>query len=133
MIINKKRSLTTREFKEIMEHTRAGYQILSSIRFPWSEIPLMAKSHHEKLDGQGYPDGLKGDQISLGAKIICLADAFDAMTSSRPYRKGLGLEAARAEISRCAGTQFDPHVVDALAAIGQAGLEAIARLETRPL
>jgi len=112
-IINKKKHLTTKEFTEIMEHTRAGYQILSTIRFPWSDVPLMAKSHHEKLDGKGYPDGLKGDQISLGAKIICLADAFDAMTSQRPYRHRLSFEGTLKEIRKNINIQFEKRIVTA--------------------
>jgi putative nucleotidyltransferase with HDIG domain len=112
-IINKKKSLTTREFEEIMEHTRAGYQILSSIRFPWSDVPLIAKSHHEKFDGKGYPDGLKGEQISLGAKIICLADAFDAMTTQRPYRPRLSIEGTLKEIQKNVNIQFEKRIVTA--------------------
>jgi len=112
-IINKKKHLTTKEFAAIMEHTKAGYQILSTIRFPWSDVPLMAKSHHEKLDGQGYPDGLKGDQISLGAKIISLADAFDAMTSQRPYRHRLSFEGTLKEIRKNVNIQFEKRIVTA--------------------
>jgi putative nucleotidyltransferase with HDIG domain len=112
-IINKKKHLTSREFTEIMEHTKAGYQILSTIRFPWSDVPLMAKSHHEKLNGQGYPDGLKGNQISLGAKIICLADAFDAMTSHRPYRHRLSFEKTLKEIRKNVDVQFEKQIVTA--------------------
>jgi putative nucleotidyltransferase with HDIG domain len=112
-IINKKKTLTSREFTEIMEHTKAGYQILSTIRFPWADVPLMAKSHHEKLDGKGYPDGLKGDQISTGAKIICLADAFDAMTSHRPYRHRLSFEKTLKEIRKNVNVQFEKRIVTA--------------------
>jgi putative nucleotidyltransferase with HDIG domain len=112
-IINKKKTLTSKEFTEIMEHTKAGYQILSTIRFPWADVPLMAKSHHEKLDGRGYPDGLKGDQISLGAKIICLADAFDAMTSHRPYRHRLSFEKTLKEIRKNVNVQFERRIVTA--------------------
>jgi putative nucleotidyltransferase with HDIG domain len=112
-IINKKRSLTHKEFAEIMKHTTAGYQILSSIRFPWSDVPLIAKWHHEKLNGQGYPDGLKGEEIHLGAKIICLADAFDAMTSHRPYRRRLGFEKTLKEIKKNVGIQFEKEIVTA--------------------
>jgi HD-GYP domain-containing protein (c-di-GMP phosphodiesterase class II) len=112
-IINKKKHLSSREFVKIMEHTKAGFQILSTIRFPWSDVPLMAKSHHEKLDGHGYPDGLKGDQISVGAKIICLADAFDAMTSQRPYRDRLSFERTLKEIRQNVNVQFEPRIVTA--------------------
>lgn len=112
-IINKKRSLTPEEFAEIMEHTTAGYQILSTIRFPWSDIPLMAKWHHEKPNGKGYPDGLKGEEINLGAKIICLADAFDAMTTHRPYRRKLGFEKTLKEIKKNVDIQFEKEIVKA--------------------
>jgi putative nucleotidyltransferase with HDIG domain len=112
-IINKKKTLTAREFSEIMEHTKAGYQILSTIRFPWSDVPLMAKSHHEKINGKGYPDGLKGDQISPGAKILCLADAFDAMTTHRPYRHRLSFEKTLKEIRKNVNIQFEKRIVSA--------------------
>jgi putative nucleotidyltransferase with HDIG domain len=112
-IINKKKHLSTKEFSEIMEHTKAGYQILSTIRFPWADVPLMAKSHHEKLDGGGYPDGLKGDQIYVGAKVICLADAFDAMTSNRPYRNRLSFEKTLKEIRKNVNVQFESRIVAA--------------------
>jgi putative nucleotidyltransferase with HDIG domain len=110
-IINKKKHLSSKEFGIIMEHAQAGYQILSAIRFPWSDVPLMAKSHHEKLDGHGYPEGLKGDQISDGAKIICLADAFDAMTSHRPYRHRLSIEKTLKEIRKNVNIQFEKRIV----------------------
>ena len=85
---------------------------LSTIRFPWAEIPLMAKSHHEKLDGRGYPDGLKGEPTP-GAKIICLADAFDAMTSNRPYRNRLTFEKTLREIRKNVHIQFESKIVSA--------------------
>lgn len=112
-IINKKKHLSSKEFLKIVEHTKAGYQILSTIRFPWTDVPLMAKSHHEKLDGHGYPEGLKGDQISVGAKIIGLADAFDAMTSNRPYRNRLSFEKTLREITKNIDIQFEKKMVSA--------------------
>lgn len=112
-IINKKKHLSSKEFGKIMEHTQAGYQILSTIRFPWTDVPLMAKSHHEKLDGHGYPEGLKGNQLSDGAKIICLADAFDAMTSHRPYRNRLSFEKTVKEIRKNVNIQFEKRIVKA--------------------
>jgi len=74
----------------------------------------MARNHHERFDGKGYPDGLKGKEIPLAARILTVADAFDAMTSDRPYRRALSQEVAAAEIRRNAGTQFCPDVVSAL-------------------
>src|SRR3954454_7248836 len=70
-------------------------------------------AHHERPDGRGYPHGLAGDEIPLEARILAVADAYEAMTADRPYRAGLGHEAARAELRACSGTQFDPRVVDA--------------------
>jgi HD-GYP domain-containing protein (c-di-GMP phosphodiesterase class II) len=74
----------------------------------------MARNHHERFDGKGYPDGLKGSEIPLAARILTVADAFDAMTSDRPYRRALSVEVAAAEIKRNAGSQFCPDVVAAL-------------------
>jgi HD-GYP domain-containing protein (c-di-GMP phosphodiesterase class II) len=77
--------------------------------------------HHERYDGSGYPRGLKGDDIPLSARIIAVADTFDAMASDRPYRKGLEPEVALSEIKKCAGTQFDPRVVAAFVAAHEGG------------
>ena len=120
------------EWEEMRKHPQTGFNILKSIgflRLP-AEIVL---SHQERFDGSGYPRGLEGDRITVGARIFAVADALDAMASDRPYRRSLGFEQAIREIARQSGTQFDPQVVDALLAIGQAGIETIARLETRPL
>jgi HD-GYP domain-containing protein (c-di-GMP phosphodiesterase class II) len=73
----------------------------------------IVRHHHERWDGKGYPDGLKGEAIPLGARIIAVADAFDAMTSDRPYRKALSFSTAMQEVTRNAGTQFDPQIVEA--------------------
>ncbi|MBI4007468.1 MAG: HD domain-containing protein, partial [Planctomycetes bacterium] len=80
--------------------------------------------HHERIDGMGYPNGLKNGGIHILGKILALADAYDAMTSERPYRKGLGWDKTIAEIKRCAGTQFDPTVVDAFLSTMEKGLPA---------
>lgn len=79
------------------------------------------RGHHERWDGSGYPDGLAGERIPLLARVLTVADAFDAMTSERPYRTPIPIEAARAELLRCAGSQFDPAVVQALFAALDAG------------
>jgi HD-GYP domain-containing protein (c-di-GMP phosphodiesterase class II) len=92
-------------------HPAAGYEILAPISHPYADIPLMARHHHERLDGNGYPDGLKGDQIPAGAKIVTLADSFDAMTTDRPYRKRRPLEDVIEEFRANTGTQFEPEVV----------------------
>ncbi|HKQ08789.1 MAG TPA: HD domain-containing phosphohydrolase [Blastocatellia bacterium] len=105
-IINNPRPLTEREFKELNKHAATGFEILSHIRHPWDEIAQMAGSHHEKVDGTGYPRGLSGEQIPLGARIVTLADSFDAMMTDRPYRARLPLDRALADLSRNTGTQF---------------------------
>lgn len=110
-IINNPRPLTDREFKELNKHALVGYEILSHIRHPWDEIAYMAKCHHEKVDGTGYPHGLSGAAIPLGARIVTLADSFDAMMTDRPYRARLPLAQALADVSRHTGTQFCPQVV----------------------
>ena len=79
----------------------------------FEEISLLLLHHHERLDGRGYPGGLRGEEIPFGARIITVADSFDAMTTNRPYRKAGSPEAAAKELLRCAGTQFDPVVVEA--------------------
>jgi putative nucleotidyltransferase with HDIG domain len=112
-IINNPRPLTEREFKELNTHVVTGYEILSSISRPWNEIAYMTKCHHERVDGKGYPQGLRGDEIPLGARIVTVADSFDAMMTDRPYRSRLSLEAALEELKRNSGRQFDPGVVSA--------------------
>ncbi len=120
------------EWEEMRKHPQIGFNILRSIGF--LKVPAeIVLSHQERWDGSGYPRALAGERIALGARIFAVADALDAMTSDRPYRKSLGFARALDEIARQAGTQFDPAVVEALLAIGQAGFETIARLETRPL
>ena len=116
-IINNPRPLTEREFLELNKHATTGYEILSHIRHPWSEIAYMTKCHHEKVDGTGYPQGLSGDQIPLGSKIVTLADSFDAMMTDRPYRSRLPLERALSDIERNQGKQFDPKVVAAFCSV----------------
>ncbi|HEY3374263.1 MAG TPA: diguanylate cyclase [Candidatus Aquicultor sp.] len=104
-ILNKPGRLTDEEMEIIKNHPGLSAQILESTRL--KEIIPMVNSHHERWDGKGYPSGLKGENIPFEARILALADTFDAMTSDRPYRKGLTVEEALAEIERCAGSQFD--------------------------
>ena len=92
-------------------HPAAGYEILAPISHPYADIPLMARYHHERIDGNGYPDGLKGSEIPPGAKIVTLADSFDAMTTDRPYRARRPLEDVVADFRENAGTQFAPEVI----------------------
>lgn len=111
-ILLKNERLTFEEYNAIMMHAVYGAEILNHIRQLKDIIPGV-KWHHEKYDGSGYPEGLKGDTIPVIARIISVADTFDAMTTDRPYRKGLSAEAALEELGRYAGTQFDPDVVNA--------------------
>jgi len=102
--------LTVDDWEEIKKHPRLSYEILSSIP-GMEEVALMALYHHERYDGRGYPEGLSGEAIPLGARVIAVADSFDAMTSERVYRPTLSRREAENEIRRCVGTQFDPQVV----------------------
>jgi HD-GYP domain-containing protein (c-di-GMP phosphodiesterase class II) len=110
-VINSPERFSAKDSEEMSKHPAAGYEILSPISHPYADIPLMARYHHERIDGTGYPDGLKGDQIPAGAKIVTLADSFDAMTTDRPYRKKLALEDVLEDFRQNTGTQFDPAVV----------------------
>jgi putative nucleotidyltransferase with HDIG domain len=111
-ILNKPANLTPEEREEIKSHPVVGAQILAPVR-TFEKHVTGIKHHHEMYDGSGYPDRLKGKEIPLPARIVCLADAFDAMTSTRPYRLGLPLQTAMQEMTRMAGRQFCPECVDA--------------------
>jgi len=113
-IINAPYRINAKESKELNQHPAAGYKILQPIHHPYADIPLMARHHHERLDGGGYPDGLKGDEISQGARIVTLADSFDAMTTDRPYRKRRTLEEVIIDLRANTGKQFAAEVVCAL-------------------
>ena len=104
--------LTEEEFEQIKQHPVIGARILSGIRQLRVGAVLGIRTHHERIDGRGYPEGLKGDQIPMEGRIIGLADCFDAMTSDRRYRRAMSMEAAIEEIRRCSGTQFDPAVAE---------------------
>lgn len=108
-ILNKPEKLNDDEQKEVKRHPEIGYRILSSSN-EFSEIAEYVLKHHERLDGKGYPGGFNGEEISIQSRIIAIADAYDAMTSDRPYRKGMCPEMALAEIKRCSGTQFDTDI-----------------------
>lgn len=110
-ILNKPAKLTNRECKIMKQHSEIGFRILSANK-QTSELAFYVLSHHESLDGTGYPNGIKGDNISIYTRILTLADSYDAMTKDRPYRKGLSDDEAIAEIKKCSGTQFDPDIVD---------------------
>ena len=112
-IINAPYKIDAKASNELNRHPAAGFEILSPIHHPYTDIPLMARYHHERLDGKGYPDGLIGDQIPLGARIVSLADSFDAMTTDRPYKTRRSLDAVVADLRYNTGKQFDGEVVSA--------------------
>ena len=133
-VLGKKGPLTDDEWKVMRLHPETGSRILSGIPF-LAEAREIVLAHHEKWDGTGYPLGLKGEEIRLGARVFPIADTFDAMTSNRPYRDGTTTEAARAEIEKFSGTQFWPEAVEAFLSIPLEELEAIRNgpSEWRPL
>ena len=108
-VLNKNGRLTDEEFELMKKHTIIGYDILKNIDY----IPNLregVRSHHERWDGRGYPDGLKGEQIPLFARILCIADSYDAMTTDRVYRKKLDRETVLSELVKNQGKQFDPEL-----------------------
>jgi putative nucleotidyltransferase with HDIG domain len=113
-IINKPGKLTEEEWLIVKTHTIEGQRMLDQVGGLLSEVGRIVRSSHEKWDGSGYPDGLAGDEIPVGAAIVSCCDAFNAMTTDRPYRAALSLEEALAEVRSCAGSQFSPAVADAL-------------------
>lgn len=117
-ILNKPGRLSSEEFEVIKSHPRKGVNILKEVEFLQNFIPIILH-HHERFDGQGYPSKLMGTQIPLSARILAIADTYDAMTSDRPYRKALSSEEALAEILRCKGTQFDPFLAEAFVELMQ--------------
>ena len=112
VVLNKPAGLIDEEFDHIRKHPEIGERILAPITED-KEILRIVRNHHGWYDGTGYPDQMRGDQILLGARILAVADAYEAMTSERPYREAMSDEAAHIEIERSKGTQFDPEVVDA--------------------
>ncbi|MEI6172085.1 MAG: HD-GYP domain-containing protein [bacterium] len=110
-ILSKSTRLTDIEFSLIKIHSQAGADLLRDIVFPWPLADFVLQ-HHERIDGSGYPQGLKGDETHLEAKILAVADVIEAMASHRPYRPALGIDKAIEEISKNRGVLFDPVVVD---------------------
>jgi len=125
-VLQKTGRLTPEEFEQIKKHPEIGARILRDVKQLEDILPGVMH-HHERYDGRGYPSQLAGEKIPLMGRIICLADCFDAMTSSRTYRKALPLEVALAEICRCAGTQFDPVLSDAFLKINPEHLRDLIR------
>ncbi|MFC0213764.1 HD-GYP domain-containing protein [Paenibacillus chartarius] len=118
-VLLKENSLDDNEFAVMISHATIGARILSKMEEEGKHVSaaLIAKHHHEKMDGTGYPDGLKGEEIPFFARITAVADAFDAMTTDRPYSKGRSYYEGVQELLRCQGTHFDPIVVQAFAAV----------------
>lgn len=119
-ILSRSKRLNEAEFNLIKSHPEAGYRILSKIKFPWP-ISKMVLQHHERMNGSGYPGGLKGDEILIEARILAVADVVEAMSSHRPYRPAYRLEEAIEEIERNRGKLYDPDVVDACILLYQKG------------
>ncbi len=128
-ILDKPGPLDEQEMAFMRRHTIIGQRILAAAP-ALAQVALLVRSTHERADGKGYPDGLRLDEIPLNSRIVSVVDAYDAMTSHRPYAPPLTPEEALAEIERCAGTQFDPVIVKAFAAVwqtlGEGGKERVA-------
>jgi putative nucleotidyltransferase with HDIG domain len=108
--------LTAAEYEEVKRHPVIGADILSSIAFP-GPLALIVRHHHENWDGSGYPDGLRGDEIPLCSRMLAIVDAYDALTSDRPYRRGLSHECALALIRENRGSMYDPSIADVFLAM----------------
>jgi putative nucleotidyltransferase with HDIG domain len=124
-ILVKKEPLTREEYELLKKHPVIGVNILKDIRFLEKEIPIILH-HHERFDGKGYPHGLKGREIPVGARILAVSDAFDAMTSGRGYKDKVSLEKTIGELKRGSGTQFAPDVVEVFVKILEKKQQAAA-------
>jgi HD-GYP domain-containing protein (c-di-GMP phosphodiesterase class II) len=114
-VLLKPAELTNEEYEHIKEHPIHTFRLLSKIRFPedLADIPMVAAPHHERWDGTGYPEGLKGEEIPIGSRIISVADAYDALTEQRCYNEPMTPARALVELTTRSGTYFDPGVIDA--------------------
>jgi putative nucleotidyltransferase with HDIG domain len=113
-LFGKPGALDPEEFREMADHTVVGHQIVSSVQFPWPKIPETVRWHHERSDGSGYPDQLSIDELPVPVRIVGLADTFDAMISTRPYREPLSVGVALSDLIRMTPQKYDPNVVQAL-------------------
>ena len=113
-VLLKRGPLTEAEIGQMRRHPAAGARMLETLGAPSTILPVVLH-HHERWDGAGYPTGRRGEEIPLEARVLCIVDSFDAMTSTRPYRAPRRLDEAWDELQRCAGTQFDPELVAAFA------------------
>ena len=120
-VLNKAGKLTDEEFSLMKRHPEIGYEIMSSLGEEIEGVLDGIRYHHERYDGSGYPDGLSGDEIPLEARILCLADSYDAMTSNRVYRKRLTRDEVINELRRCSGSQFDPKLADIFIGLIESG------------
>jgi putative nucleotidyltransferase with HDIG domain len=125
-IINKPGRLTDEEFEIVKQHTVEGQRMLDRVGGFMREVGVIVRHHHERWDGSGYPDRLAGETIPLEARIIACCDTLNAITTDRPYRSASSMPAAVAELRRCAGTQFDPVVVEAVAEVVGAGDRSVS-------
>jgi putative nucleotidyltransferase with HDIG domain len=125
-LLHKPGELSDAEYQQVMQHTVMGAEIVAPLLGADSTVRDVVRWHHEHLDGWGGPDGLEGDAIPLAARIVAVADAFDAMTTARPYRRALTTDMTLAELRREAGSHFDPMCVDVLEALLPASALAVA-------
>jgi putative nucleotidyltransferase with HDIG domain len=125
-ILLKPGPLTSNEWSEMRKHPEMGFQMIRGIPFLNTPAQIVL-SHQERFDGGGYPRGLRGEEIPIGARIFAVADTFDAITSDRPYRRGVGFASAREEIARCARTQFDPQCSDAFLSLSDERLAELRK------
>jgi putative two-component system response regulator len=124
-ILLKPAKLDASEWEIMRQHPAVGYEILSGIRY-FAGAAELVLSHHERYDGSGYPNGLRGEAIPVSARIFALVDTLDAMTSDRPYRKSLSYQAVREEVVKCSGTQFDPKLVEVFLTVPKSAWETAA-------
>lgn len=127
-VLHKQGALDEEEWEAVRRHPFEGARMLLEVSAP-AGVRRVVGEHHERWDGRGYPDGLRGEEIDFNARVVAVADAFDAMTSVRPYRPAAGTEAAAAELERCAGTQFDPDVILHFLRVPRAQVEGVVGLD----
>lgn len=134
-ILQKPGPLTEKEWKSMRQHPVLSHRILAQLG-GFSDVLPLVRHHHERFDGSGYPDGLSGEDIPSGSRLILVIDAFDAMTSDRPYRRAIPVADAAKELVRCSGSQFDPRVVRAflliLCGLGHSRPLVLTRPGARP-
>jgi HD-GYP domain-containing protein (c-di-GMP phosphodiesterase class II) len=111
-ILTKPGKLDLNEFNLVKKHSNTAYKVLKNLKFPWP-VSLMIYQHHERLNGSGYPEGITGDGISVGARVVSVADVVEAMTSHRPYRPALGIDSALQEITQNSDILYDSETVNA--------------------